>query len=75
MTKFMDKERKCGLQLEASTKADGNSERSMARVKCFMLTKVATLDNGVKTNVRARASWCGLLQRAHAHTRETSWMI
>ena len=56
MTKFMGKERKCGLKQEASTKADGNSERSMARVKCFMLTKVATLDNGAMTNVRARAS-------------------
>jgi hypothetical protein len=56
MTKFMGKELKCGLQLEASTKADGSSERSMGKVKCFMLTEAVTLDNGVKTNVRAKAS-------------------
>ena len=56
MTKFMGKELKCGLQLEVSTKAAGSLEKNMAKVKCFTLTEAATLDNGVKTNVRAKAS-------------------
>jgi len=56
MTKSTGKEPKCGQQQEVGTKADGNSERSMARAKCTTLTKVATLDNGEKTNVKARES-------------------